>query len=318
MNAHKKNAEFIYCQIPNGEDILALLGSAGIKQYGVDGNGQIIESKHFHNLLEIGICRWGEGTVTLNNETKKYSKGTITIIPRNVLHSIANIQNEKSFWEYIYVNPTIFLQSQYGLRKRDIDRYVSCIESRPIVMQKEEIALFSRELDCLMDQMRMQNCEYRNCIKGMLYVLLMEIVQMNHESLKPLTYHSRNLRKATKIEVASEFVEKHYSENISVADIAKAAFVSESCLRKGFAENYHMSPIQYVNYVRINAACKMLRNTDLNINETARKVGFENMSTFIKNFKKFVGKTPRQWLKDAMENDDWNVAYKVSAQKNRD
>lgn len=312
MTARKKSAEFILYQIPNGEDVLALLGSTWIRQYGIDSKGQVIEKNHFHNLLEIGICRWGKGTVVINNESRIYSEGTVAIIPRNIPHNIVDELGEKSFWEYIYINPAVFLKTQYGLEKRDIERYVGKIESRPVVRQIDEINLFSRELDCLMDQIRTQDYGYRNCVKGLLYTLLMEIIKIAHEGqdqIQPM--QNTRYGKAEKIKLAFEFIEEHYCENITASDIAEAAYISGSYLSRIFAENYNMSPMQYVNFVRIDAACKLLSKKDLNISEAARKVGFENMSTFIKNFKRFVGKTPKQWLKEAMENENWNVSYKV-------
>ena len=76
-----------------------------------------------------------------------------------------------------------------------------------------------------------------------------------------------------------------------------------------------MSPLWYVNFVRIDSACKILRDQALNINEVAQKVGFDNTSTFIKNFKKIVGKTPKQWRKEVDLNNHTTDAYKNGAQK---
>ena len=60
----------------NGEDLLAILGSAGIRSYGYDENGRILHS-HFHNLLEIGICRRGKGTLIFQNEKRFYTENSI-------------------------------------------------------------------------------------------------------------------------------------------------------------------------------------------------------------------------------------------------
>ena len=62
-----------------------------------------------------------------------------------------------------------------------------------------------------------------------------------------------------------------------------------------------MSPLQYVNLIRVNKACTLLGKKGFNIGEVARKVGFENTSTFIMNFKKVMGETPKQWVKEAVK-----------------
>ena len=76
MSNRRREAKFKYCHIPDGEDLLAILGSAGIRSYGCDENGRILHS-HFHNLLEIGICRRGKGTLIFQNEKRFYTENSI-------------------------------------------------------------------------------------------------------------------------------------------------------------------------------------------------------------------------------------------------
>ena len=167
-----------------------------------------------------------------------------------------------------------------------------------------------------MDQIRTQEYGYRACVKGLVYTLLMEIVKITSmESLEIKSVQNPNWDKLKKIELAMQYVDTHYAEEIRISDIANAAYISESYLRRIFVENYNMSPLRYVNFVRIDFACKILRDQDLNINEVAQKVGFDNTSTFIKNFKKIVGKTPKQWRKEVYLNNHTTDAYKNGAQK---
>ena len=95
--------------------------------------------------------------------------------------------------------------------------------------------------------------------------------------------------------MAFEYIEENLEKELSVSEIAKAAYVSETYLRRLFAECCALSPAQYIKMVRIDAACKLLKQGDANINEVAYKVGYSNVSTFINNFKQITGKTPKQW-----------------------
>lgn len=301
-NSNKK-VRLEFYQIPAGEDIIAILGNNGIKEYGVDKNGKSITTNHYHNLMEIGICRRGYGTILFKHKKYYYSEGTVIIIPENYPHNIVNDCKEKSFWEFVYLNPTEFLNEYY--EKREAERFIAQINRNCLKMQKDElkITLFVRELECLMDQIRIQDYGYKNCIKGLILTLLMEVVKMNRSEMneqddKEVT----NFDKFSKLKAALSYVENNYSKEIRVEDIAQAAYVSESYLRKIFAENYGMSPSQYVKFVRIHEACKILRRRTVNINEAARRVGYDNMSTFIKNFKRIMNKTPKQWVLENQNN----------------
>lgn len=122
MPNRRREAKFKYCQIPDGEDLLAVLGSAGIKTYGLDEVRRTVLPNHFHNLLEIGICRRGRGTVVFNNDRRFYTENSVIIIPANFPHNIINVEGEKSFWEFIYVDTMEFLLSA-KFRKRDAQRF---------------------------------------------------------------------------------------------------------------------------------------------------------------------------------------------------
>lgn len=97
MSNRRREAKFKYCQIPDGEDLLAVLGSAGIKIYGLDEVRRTVLPNHFHNLLEIGICRRGRGTIVFNNDRRFYTENSVIIIPANFPHNIINAEGEKSF-----------------------------------------------------------------------------------------------------------------------------------------------------------------------------------------------------------------------------
>lgn len=292
-----------YYQIPSGEDIVVQLGSTGIREYGLDRFGKEKEQNHYHNLLEIGICRQGTGMFVLEEKRIPYSEDMIVILPANFPHNVISTSGEKSFWESIYINPNEFLNEFF--EKREVEKLIRKINMRTILKKKEEISLFARELDCLMDQIRMKDYGYKNCVKGLIYTLLMEIVKINAQDCwidEPEKKIDRD--KLEKLKHALAYVDENYAEEIKIGDIAEASYISESYLRKIFAENYNMTPVQYVNFVRINHACKILQREAISINDAARKVGFDNMSTFIKNFKVITGKTPKNWAKDNRLNSD--------------
>lgn len=308
MEANKK-AKFWFYQIPNGEDVLTMLGSNWIKEYGKGNDGDIVKTNHFHNLLEVAICRWGKGTVVFDNDEISYEDGTVIVVPTDYPHSIKNMQDQKSYWEFMYINPTQFLATQYNLDKREVEKLVNRIEQRPLLFSAEKMPIFAQELECIMNQTREQGYGYKNCIKGLAYALLMEIIKINstntcNEQQEMITI---DVETNEKIKLAIKYIDENYHKEIRMADISDAAYISESYLRKLFNEHYGMSPLQYLDYVRINHACRILQSKDKNITEVARDVGFNNTTTFFTNFKKFTGETPKQWIKDRKNiNKSWD------------
>ena len=60
----KQAAEFRFYELPQDEPVLALMGSKWIQVY-----GENIDNQHFHNLLEIGYCHYGDGDLVLEDDT---------------------------------------------------------------------------------------------------------------------------------------------------------------------------------------------------------------------------------------------------------
>ena len=59
-----------------------------------------------------------------------------------------------------------------------------------------------------------------------------------------------------------------------------------------------MKPMDYVNFVRIQKGCALLRETDLTVAMISDKTGYESVSSFIRNFKRVIGCTPNKWKTD--------------------
>ena len=91
------------------------------------------------------------------------------------------------------------------------------------------------------------------------------------------------------------FIKEHYSEAVSLSDIAAAGNVSErECLRS-FRRTLGTSPVQYLLSYRLSESVKLLESTELGIAEIAWRTGFENPSHFSRSFRALYGFSPTQW-----------------------
>lgn len=94
---------------------------------------------------------------------------------------------------------------------------------------------------------------------------------------------------------------KNYSEDISLADIAKEAFIGEREALRCFARTIGISPIEYLLKYRIYTAAEMLRNSEQPIAEICLQTGFNSPSYFSKVFCRMLGTTPREYRKNKVK-----------------
>jgi AraC-like DNA-binding protein len=101
-----------------------------------------------------------------------------------------------------------------------------------------------------------------------------------------------NLLRAERIRT---FIDTHYFEPITTADLASRMNISIRYVNNVFKDRYQMTPMQYLTEVRVDVACRLLEHTGKGIASVCFEVGYENLSTFYRAFKQITGESPNQY-----------------------
>ena len=73
--------------------------------------------------------------------------------------------------------------------------------------------------------------------------------------------------------------------------------MSRSTLNRNFLKAFGMSPMRYLNKLRLDHAAKLLNSSNLSISEISRQSGFEDSNYFSRIFHKKFGVPPGKWRK---------------------
>jgi transcriptional regulator GlxA family with amidase domain len=92
-----------------------------------------------------------------------------------------------------------------------------------------------------------------------------------------------------------DFVRAHYREKLSVADLAKAGGISVSSQERLFKKTFELTPLMYLRRTRLNAACKMLRETSAELAEVAVLCGFNDQTSMTRAFRQELKITPLKY-----------------------
>lgn len=95
------------------------------------------------------------------------------------------------------------------------------------------------------------------------------------------------------------YISEHYAEPILLDHLAETAGMNPKYFCRYFRNMTGRTPIDYLNYYRIECACEMLATRDLTVKETAYSCGFGDESYFSKTFRKYKGVTPQQYLTES-------------------
>jgi two-component system, response regulator YesN len=103
-----------------------------------------------------------------------------------------------------------------------------------------------------------------------------------------------------RIQPALEYMNLNFDKQISIGELSRILNLSQTYFRKLFKQAYDLSPIEYLNNIRINKAKRMLCHEIDSIGEISRKTGFCDIFYFSKTFKNKVGMSPRDFRKQTL------------------
>lgn len=110
--------------------------------------------------------------------------------------------------------------------------------------------------------------------------------------------------KAEPLKAMMHHIHLHFSETISVEDLAQAAHVSKRGCFRLFHENLHMTPVEYITGYRLEQACRMLSRTEESVTQIAYLCGFGSGSYFGMRFREAYGCSPAQFRQRWQDRDN--------------
>ena len=264
----KMKMEYRFYEVPEKCPVLALLGEKWVQNYGYQ-----IDYLHFHNLLEIGFCYSGEGTVILKEEELPYHGDMFTVVPKNFPHTTNSLEHQMSSWAWLFIDVEGFLAELYQNNTRMAQKLIARINQKAHLVrctEKPEVAELIRMLIRCMDEKQEKDTVMENA-------------------------------SITMILPALNYIRENYREELRVEELATVCHISETHLRRIFQESFRMSPVEYINWFRVRTACKELRKTNLPVSDVALHCGFTTISTFNRNFRRILEVSPQEW-RSAPEN----------------
>lgn len=98
-------------------------------------------------------------------------------------------------------------------------------------------------------------------------------------------------------EQVCQYVRQNYSSSLSLPELAELVHTNPSYLSRVFKQSTGISLVSYITRIRIEAAKKMLTDTDELVVDIASACGYNYVPHFNKIFKKMTGMTPVQYKK---------------------
>ena len=253
-------------------------------------------SYHWHKELEILFVLEGEATLRVNQDTFLIAAGDFVFIPTNALHMVTGVEDIPFCFIAIVFHPD-FTHS-FG-NDTIQEQYLTPISEWrfdcPFVRKESQLyeALISEIALCYQEK----SAGYELLIKARLLELCFRLYQ-RVESYQIKKQDSKDYR-ISMIKEMMLYLQEQCGEPVALSEMATHFHISKGHLCRFFKEMANMSPIDYLNYYRINKSAQLLRDTDLEISAVAGQIGFNNISYFNRVFRKHMHMTPSAYRKES-------------------
>lgn len=269
-------------------------------------NKRIVEGQdftHAHEFIEIAYVAAGKGTHTLDGEEDIISKGDLFLISTNVLHEFTAFENSPlTIYNCIFQPPAIDNSLEGCKDFVDVAfNYLFHSINEPNA-PKKYLKLVGVHSNTICDLFESMYFESKNRDKGFKQILKSKLICLLVYTFRIFIDNSNNaynnlIYKSLIIENTILFIKEHYSENLKIKNVAQRAYISETYFSKIFKEQTGKTFVEYLQDIRINAACALLVNTRLTISDIADECGYSDIKYFYKIFFRIKKLTPGEFRK---------------------
>lgn len=248
---------------------------------------------HWHEEMEIIYMEDGRMKVKIPSKDFLLEKGDCIVINSNMLHYAAAVTecklrslvfsqtlitgNEDSVFAKKYMQPLLTCNhfSHYFIKAGENENVAEC---------------FSRAFEALAQDCYGYEFTVRENLSRICLFLYGEFNPQTDAQNVPQSQDNLRIRKMI------AYIQKNFAVDISLAEIAGAAGISERESLRCFKKTIQLSPIQYLLKYRVMQGAEMLlANPADSISEIATLCGFDSPSNFAKIFKRFYNCTPREY-----------------------
>lgn len=251
-------------------------------------------SCHWHDEIEFLVVTKGQAVVHVDQSSWEANTGDVIFVRPNRLHS-ASAETGADFSFFAVVFSPVFISSFVSdrIQQKDIDPVLSGRLQVPVRIDGTNG--WGSSVREALEKIRLQ---FQSGGPGAELLLKAELFRIWYELIRHASGEAEDSRKSEQAALIRSiliWLRENYSEPVVLSELAERFHVSEGHMCRVFRSVTRMSVIEYLNSCRIAAATGMLRESGKDIGGIAAEAGYNNISYFNRQFRKYMHLTPTQF-----------------------
>lgn len=247
---------------------------------------------HYHAELELTFILSGQGVRYVGNSIENFYEEDLVLLGSNLPHSwnTTTDQEQPVNAIVIYLKEEFFDKNWMQSIEFEGIRNLSALMNKGIKVDNKVASELKQKFYDLLNASPFE--------KLMILLQVLEYLSHNQEYRflceQEFTCDFDDTDK-TRINTVYNYIQTHYQEQVSLADIASRLNMSEEYFSRYFSKTMKKPFFEFLNEYKISRACKLLIETDKQISEICYASGFESIPFFYRQFKKFKDCQPKTY-----------------------
>ncbi|HAT88940.1 MAG TPA: AraC family transcriptional regulator [Roseburia sp.] len=246
---------------------------------------------HWHDELEIIYVKSGLLTVSISGESYIGKAGDAFVVSPGNLHLMGSQTGTVDYFTFLFPLKYISFRTDDMLD----DKLLEPLNNGQLMISPRVKDSAKELCEQLIDIYMAENDETESKITAQIktkIILLQFILEMWKKGF--VIENDTSGRNIVEKEMVS-YIQQNFTGKISLKEFGEQFHLSEKYISRYFKEHFHITLSQYITYLRLENAKQLLQDTDLSVTETAMQSGYQNVSYFIRSFKKTYGISPLKY-----------------------
>lgn len=238
---------------------------------------------HIHNECELLTVFEGQMSLWVGEKEYTLFPGDIIFINENIPHKTNTKANSRTF--------LMQMRHDFDTINKHLYHYISHAgnDSQVFHSKTEENDKLYKCIENIINENVNKNKSYDMFIKAEVLKIFAYLYRFDVLT-DPLSHF--NTKEISRIIPVLDFVDTHYAESVSLQQMSTLLNIDKAHFCRIFKKAMNTSFIQYLNFVRIIKAEKLLLHTDKSISEIAEETGFSSPAYFAETFKRTMSCSP--------------------------
>lgn len=262
-------------------------------------HGRGFNDLHWHEELQFTLIISGRVTIQVNGDDYRLCSGEAIFINKGLLHVTTNISDDGEYVSFNFPEKLLCFFSASRIEYKYVQPYTNAFAFPTTVLNKKDdwqtnILQILWQLKQIHEGVKYFGWEYEiSCMLTHMWFMIINNVTLQNDR----AHNKALIQQQERIQLSISYIHQNYFNDISLADIAKAAHISIAECSRCFRKIVHTTPYNYLIEYRIKRSLDLLNTTHLTVTDIAIRVGFNHVNHFIQSFKKSQNITPSEYRK---------------------